>query len=346
MRFVFSGLLSLLVLGLCAVAHGTEEAARIYAKQCATCHGDKGGGHGRAGFSLSPVFTDFTDPVVQARLGREQLMQAIRQGVAGTAMVGYGRRFDEQTMEKLATYIQTEFMGQTPSARDGVSLPPGKAIYQKHCSACHGDNGNTAVWARNGLNPPPRNFTSEKARQELSLERMLTSITYGRPGTAMMPFAKRLSRQEIQAVVAYIRRTFMEIDDSREIRGGEMAQEVVEQVAKRSSQAGFPDGLKGDWRKGKEFYESNCYVCHGLLGNGKGPRAFFNRPAPRDFTSAESRSRFDRLKLFNSIKNGKPGSVMPAWGTVLSEQQIANVAEYVFRRFIQGGEHPGEKKNS
>ena len=39
--------------------------------------------------------------------------------------------------------------------------------------------------------------------------------------------------------------------------------------------------------------------------------------------------------LFEAIANGRVGTNMPAWGKVLDNQEIANVAEFVFENFIQ-----------
>ena len=83
------------------------------------------------------------------------------------------------------------------------------ALYARHCAACHGDQGDGKSRAQFGLNPPPRDFTSAASWFELSRERMLTSVKYGRPGTAMVGWAKRLEDRDIAAVVDYIRSHFM-----------------------------------------------------------------------------------------------------------------------------------------
>jgi len=41
------------------------------------------------------------------------------------------------------------------------------------------------------------------------------------------------------------------------------------------------------------------------------------------------------VRIFYGIKAGRVGTVMPAWGKVLSDQQIADVTEFVFSEFIQ-----------
>jgi mono/diheme cytochrome c family protein len=98
----------------------------------------------------------------------------------------------------------------------------------------------------------------------------------------------------------------------------------------------MPNKLKADIEWGREFYMKNCFTCHGVKGGGNGPRAYFNRPRPRDFTSDNSRQILNRPRLFDSITKGRVGTVMPAWGKVLTKQQIANLTEFVFQAFIQG----------
>jgi len=99
----------------------------------------------------------------------------------------------------------------------------------------------------------------------------------------------------------------------------------------------MPKGLKGDTDKGRDFYMQNCYTCHGVTGAGDGPRAYFINPLPRDFLLEASRKYLNRPALFEAITNGRVRSEMPAWGKVLNDQEIANVAEYVFQSFILAG---------
>jgi len=88
----------------------------------------------------------------------------------------------------------------------------GKQIYLNRCKVCHGVAGDGKSFAANALNPPPKNFTSEKSKKELTHKRMIASATNGRPGTAMMPWKDNLTAEEIRAVVNYIRKELMEVD--------------------------------------------------------------------------------------------------------------------------------------
>jgi mono/diheme cytochrome c family protein len=105
----------------------------------------------------------------------------------------------------------------------------------------------------------------------------------------------------------------------------------------------MPLGLKGDPEKGRIFFMGNCFTCHGVQGDGNGPRAYFITPPPRNFLLETSRQRLNRPVLFEAITNGRLGTNMPAWGKVLSNQEIANVAEFVFQNFISAPQ--GNKGN-
>ena len=94
---------------------------------------------------------------------------------------------------------------------DSVFLELGRDLFHKHCQACHGDKGDGKTFAANVLNPPPRNFTSEKSKKDLTEDRMIQSVTQGRKGTAMMPWKSNLKKNEIRAVVQYIRQKLMKI---------------------------------------------------------------------------------------------------------------------------------------
>ena len=122
-------------------------------------------------------------------------------------MAGYCRKL-------LSTALFLTFVSGTLLSKafaNSSDLEIGRDIFYKHCKACHGDKGNGKTFAANVLNPPPKNFTSEKTKKELTEERMIQSVTKGRKGTAMMPWESNLTQTEIQAVVHYIRKELMKI---------------------------------------------------------------------------------------------------------------------------------------
>jgi len=88
--------------------------------------------------------------------------------------------------------------------------------------------------------------------------------------------------------------------------------------------------------EGKTVYLERCAICHGEKGDGKGPAADLMFPRPRDFTVGEFKIRTTDSSspptdadLINTISNGMPGSAMPAWKGILSQDEITAVAAYI-----------------
>ena len=300
------------------------DGALVYAQHCVVCHGDKGDGDTRVRRGLSSPPRDFTTALSRTELTRERMLHSVVAGRPGTAMMAFGARLSEAEINAVVDYIRATFMTGKASAALPPKIAEGEQLYVRHCAVCHGDQGSGAVWTQSSLNPPPRNFTAA-LRDELTRERMITSVTYGRPGTAMMSFRKRLSVDEIATVVDYIRASFL----GKAVKPPDHAH-----MAQADMSLPFPDGLRGDAQQGRRFFENNCFTCHGKKGDGKGPRSGFINPKPRNFLSIESRIRLNRPALFTAVRDGVRGSVMPSWGKVLSDQQIADVAEYVFTAFV------------
>jgi len=92
-------------------------------------------------------------------------------------------------------------------------ITTGKKIYHDRCEVCHGSQGNGKTFAANALFPSPKNFTAIAVKKQLHRERMIRSVTKGRPGTAMMPWESVLNKHEIYLVVDYIRKALMRLQE-------------------------------------------------------------------------------------------------------------------------------------
>ena len=220
-------------------------------------------------------------------------------------------------------------------------------IYHDFCSVCHGDSGKGAVWAQSGLDPLPVDFTDPQVWIKLkNRDRMVRAVTYGIPQTAMAGWGNRLSEQDIGLVVDFVRDAFMNLSL---IPDYETAEESTETAMDMNTDTDshqhdahgaddlnkpFENGLDGDLFAGEKLYGSNCVECHGTQGDGKGPRAYFVFPKPRNFHDPAPRATYSRSHLFNATAKGVLGTEMPAWDKVFTDQQLADVSEYIFETFI------------
>lgn len=83
------------------------------------------------------------------------------------------------------------------------------------------------------------------------------------------------------------------------------------------------------------IFSTLCARCHGDLGNGKGPISTYLDPYPRDLTKAGFMSSKSDERLISSIKNGVAGTSMPAWGRVLSDDQIHGVLDHIRKNYVK-----------
>lgn len=99
---------------------------------------------------------------------------------------------------------------------------------------------------------------------------MLQAVTRGRPGSAMMSFAAVLSRDEIAAVVDFIRHTFIEQKRSNTryhtAQNGwadhERYAEAFPYVSGALALDASDEELTPAQRRGKQLFLSACVVCH------------------------------------------------------------------------------------
>jgi mono/diheme cytochrome c family protein len=80
---------------------------------------------------------------------------------------------------------------------------------------------------------------------------------------------------------------------------------------------------------GRVLYQANCAVCHGATGQGDGPAAAGLSPRPGDFTQHMALGKHTDGQVFLWIKEGVPGSAMPAWGQRLDDEQIWQLVTYL-----------------
>lgn len=193
-------------------AHGTPAAPRdarpaevdpsklagaaLYKTYCAQCHGDDAKGY-KADNAPSLVNPTFLESATDDFIHR-----SIFAGRPGTSMAGYGKEIggplDREAIGRIVAFLRAQGpaakpLGTVASTGDAAR---GSAIYARECVKCHGDattRGNTVHLA----NPQFLAAASDAF--------IRYAITAGRPGTPMESFAGKLSAQDIDDVVAFVR---------------------------------------------------------------------------------------------------------------------------------------------
>lgn len=172
-----------------------DSGAKLYEQYCQPCHGAemKGYAADNAPSLVSPTFRATADDAF--------LRIAIARGRAGTAMAGYAAEYggplSPAQIDTLMAYVRggTEPETLTPQPSKG-SPGYGARLFRAYCESCHGTEkarGN-AVHLANAM------FLESASDAFLR-----AAILQGRPGTPMEPWQGKLTPQEVEDLVAYLR---------------------------------------------------------------------------------------------------------------------------------------------
>ena len=95
----------------------------------------------------------------------------------------------------------------------------------------------------------------------------------------------------------------------------------------------------------RRLYVDRCAICHGVAGDGQGPRRGSLHATPQDFRQLVWRRSATLDGVRDAIRDGRPGTDMPAW-KALGEAEIAGLAEYVLSIGAQGGDESSAPSRS
>ena len=79
--------------------------------------------------------------------------------------------------------------------------------------------------------------------------------------------------------------------------------------------------------EGAKIFKSNCETCHGIQGHGDGPIGEALDPKPMNLAELQTVAADDYLLW--RITEGRPGTSMPPWKNILTEEQIWQVVAFV-----------------
>ena len=200
-----------------------------------------------------------------------------------------------------------------------TAAPDGRALFNKHCSACHGTEGKGGVGVPLSL-PSFINSVSD--------EYLKRTIRVGRPGRIMPAFPK-LSDAQVKAIASHVRSW------------------ADKPVVKFDSTP-----VIGDKKHGGELFLKRCAQCHGADGKGgSGTGVTFSRKrdlpiiAPALNNSGFLASASDMM-IKNTLIHGREGTPMVSMlASGLKEKDTNDIVAYV-RSFQDQKVIPFDKDNN
>lgn len=165
--------------------------------------------------------------------------------------------------------ITSTLMPCKPLLADESGISTGRKVYDFYCYQCHGYSGDARTLASTFLDPKPRNFSATDP-ESLTHAQMVDAVTNGRSGTAMVSFASVVSADEIEAVVNYIRNTFMH--NTRPNLIYHTKENGWEDHARYAAAFPFANGeipldtpwqqLTEEQQQGRRLFMQSCISCH------------------------------------------------------------------------------------
>jgi mono/diheme cytochrome c family protein/thioredoxin-like negative regulator of GroEL len=245
-----------------------------------------------------------------------------------------------------AEQITTELKKGVPPLDPAVTAAD---LYARHCSACHGANGDGNGRAAQHLFPKPRDLRTGRY-QLVSTDNLVPSeedirlvIERGIPGTSMSPLEglneeqlRRLSGEVLRLRRQGIREEFVNLLKMDE---EEVDEEEVEWVVEHRTTAGdvayvpsigSPDPQAIE--RGREVYEKqSCHSCHGLDGVGAWDSILVDdrhRPTrARDLVHEPLEGGRAPEAIYRRILLGMPGTPHPA-SKNLSDRQLIDLVHF------------------
>ena len=241
-------------------------------------------------------------------------------------------------------YAEDEERQADPIQQD--KLEAGKKVYFKRCVWCHGVEGVGDGPSHDRLFTKPRNFTQGTFKirwtdsGELPRDQdLINTVTHGLPGSAMPSWAGILSKDEIEAVVQFVKSLVQDREFSDE---DETMLDTVTELGPN------PWGATGPYYhgipqeaidEGKKIMVANkCFECHGGEGRGDGnptmeddwgfPILAANWQHCWNFRGSR-RNHYDPFNVARAVSTGLNGTPMPNFKDKINIEDRWKLAAFV-----------------
>jgi high-affinity iron transporter len=250
---------------------------------------------------ISPIeFQEATDFLADAKSQAARLpgeRAAAASAILDSILVAVSKRQppDEvKAMEqRFAAALGSEAALELP--RRTIDLAEGRQLYEGNCASCHGMSGLGDGPASRGMNPKPPAVGNAATMRDVSPATMYRITSVGMTGTPMPGFAAQMTPEQRWNIVSYL----MSLRATPQQRA-----------------------------EGEGLYTQRCMQCHGALGAGDGAFARALSRLPEEIGSFSWQASHNDVDLEHVVRNGSPGTAMPA-APELTPVQLRNVVAYL-----------------
>ena len=248
---------------------------------------------------------------------------------------------------RMESTVAFQSVGTMGGAEDPALIRGGE-LYTKHCTICHGENGDGAGKFAYLMNPRPRDFTkgdfklASTQNQIPTDEDLVRTIGRGMPGSAMPPW-DHLPLVDLQALASYIRALHIQGTTGRLqqwVNEGAVKRDDLARMLAERTQPGPPLVVPPEpefdeiqWFRGRRLYLENCASCHGADGQPVADAVKYDREgypvAPRSFVQGIFKGGSDGHQLYARIWKGMKGTPMPASEGAYSGDETWDIIHYV-----------------
>lgn len=291
-----------------------EAGRAVYNYRCYFCHGYSGDAKTLAASYLEPKPRDFTQgPPLDAAA----VLAALKHGREGTAMKSFTGIISDTEMNAVAAFVEHEFVRRKAPNTAYHTAENGWPDHQRYAVAYPFATGVVA------LDTPIEQLDAHHRRgRTLFLEACISCHDRGRVTDDGPAWSSR--------PLSYPRMGFQPGDY------GPPKPDAVSSASVYAQHDIVPviEGLSPQEKRGEALFQANCAFCHGADGTGKNWIGQFMEPKARDLT-LYTRETLPATRLHETIREGLPGTSMPAWKHVLQPAEVEAVGAYVQRAFFR-----------
>lgn len=305
-----------------------ELGRRIYNFRCYFCHGYSGNAQTLASTYLEPRPRDFIATSVD-QLSREKMLEAVRKGRDGTAMRSFEGILKPAEMAAVTDFVRQEFMVAKAANTRYHTPENGWPNHERYAAAFPFATGKISI------DTPAETLTPEqRAGRHLFMSTCVSCHDRSKVNEAGLPWESR--------PLSYPRNGFVPGDappggapPATAASGGTPPVDAITSATPYHlhDKAPLLADLSVQERRGETLFQQNCAFCHAADGTARNWIGSFLEPHPRDLTASAFMSGVTRERLASVIRNGLPGTSMPAWKSVLTESDIQAVIAYISRAF-------------